>query len=175
MATFTFRKQAMVDLWNEELLGQISDGMWENSRSAGADGGWKHYTNATQGENKVVGYIPRSFQFSELIPFVGDRMLLKVQKSEPGATMEDVQKYCQEISSVLTQKLGGIAKMTITTVVATVPGKHGIYEIRFSNTEGKYYCSCPGWRFSLKRTGVHTCKHLEAFFRGEVEDEGEKE
>jgi len=33
------------------------------------------------------------------------------------------------------------------------------YEIRLGR-DGVVYCTCPAWKFSSKKRGGHTCKHL---------------
>lgn len=67
-------------LWKEELQGQISDGMWENSRQTD----WQTWCHATAEVSTEVGVsVPvgtvlkrgRSFRFVDLIDCVGDRML----------------------------------------------------------------------------------------------------
>lgn len=109
-STFHFRNKAMQDLWNDALMGQISDGMWENA----ANTGWLFWANLKEsvgGATKIEGGIPssvrKSFNFlsRDMIEIIGDQMLSAVQKSEPQATMGQTIKYVQEI---MTAMKGGV-------------------------------------------------------------------
>ncbi|AEO93909.1 gp666 [Bacillus phage G] len=102
--TLVFENEAMEILWKKELVGQISDGYWENTQNSG----WQFWcnVNTTVGsENKLIGKIPydikRNFGFTRLIPYVGDRMVEVIQGVHPGATEKDVRKYLQLISKTL--------------------------------------------------------------------------
>lgn len=44
-------------------------------------------------------------------------------------------------------------------VLKTVIGEHGVYEIRQSMKDGKFYCTCPAWRFGHGKD----CKHLTTY------------
>jgi hypothetical protein len=107
---FTFRKQAIMDLWKEELTGQLSDGMWENS--------WKGYhfedynywgslpTELNTMTKVVTNHIGRyrcfiGFNSKFLLDCVGDRMLEIVRKTEPEATMKTVRAYNKEIAAAI--------------------------------------------------------------------------
>jgi hypothetical protein len=101
---FTFRNQALKDLWNEEFTGQISDGMWENTRNTG----WEFWGDIptsvgskTQITGPVPGMIKQTFGFNQLMKYVGDRMLEIVQQTEPDATMGTVILYTKEIMKAL--------------------------------------------------------------------------
>jgi hypothetical protein len=103
-ASFTFRKPAIRDLWNDMFAGQISDGMWENTPNTG----WEFWTSIPTtlgGKTHLVGRVPGNikltFGFDKLIPYVGDEMLDIVQKTEPEATMADVLVYTKEVMKAL--------------------------------------------------------------------------
>lgn len=73
----TFRNQQLLDLWVNEMSGQISDGMWENSRNT--EWLWRNVLLRLGEETKVESIAPvgrRSFGMnSELWSCVGDRIL----------------------------------------------------------------------------------------------------
>lgn len=75
----TFRTQQLYDLWVNEFSGQISDGMWENSR--GTDWLWKNVWvrlgNETKVEVRSIHYIRRRRfgMVKELWDCVGDRII----------------------------------------------------------------------------------------------------
>jgi hypothetical protein len=109
---FVFRKQAIKDLWDKELTGQLSDGMWENS--------WKgiHFNDYSYwgslktelgNTTKVVTDRPRwykcfvGYNSEFLLECVGDRMLEIVRKTEPEATMKTVRAYNKEIANAVRQ------------------------------------------------------------------------
>ena len=100
-ATFYFRNQAMKDLWEKELLGQISDGMWENDSNSH----WEYYSElktAVGGRTYIQNHSPnyaRGFGFKNLYQYVGDRMMDILHKTEPNAGKETLFKYLDEISS----------------------------------------------------------------------------
>ena len=106
---FIFRNQAMKDLWNEELSGQLSDGKWENSWRGTHSNDYAYYNmlptevglkteliNFNHNVKKITGY-----NSTDLVECVGDRMLKIVQKSEPDATMKTLRKYLREISQAV--------------------------------------------------------------------------
>ena len=75
----TFRTQQLLDLWLNEMQGQISDGMWENSRNT--DWLWSDCYLQLGSETKVENnqtWTPKRVSFglgSELWDCVGDRIL----------------------------------------------------------------------------------------------------
>ncbi len=108
--SFTFRNQALRDLWEEEFTGQISDGMWENTPGTG----WEFWVNVPTSVgsktqfNGVVPYgVKQTFGFNQLIPLLGDRMLQIIQKTEPTATMATVSLYTKEIMVALRSAKAG--------------------------------------------------------------------
>lgn len=80
---WSFRTQEQMDLWINEMQGQISDGRWENSRYT--DWLWKGYDlymvdpdQATQLTLLGGGYGPRRTSFgmskSDLVDYISDRV-----------------------------------------------------------------------------------------------------
>lgn len=67
-----------IALWTHEILGQLSDGMWENARPFGHHRYWYRLTPVQGPEPKVegAGWCPKNaYNLAALIPIVGDRML----------------------------------------------------------------------------------------------------
>ena len=103
--TFKFRTPALQALWNEELTGQISDGMWENTPNTG----WIYWCNVqtevadgiTHLEKRLPYNVKANFNFHALIEYVGDRMLEEIQKYEPNATEKDLRVYLKEIKDAM--------------------------------------------------------------------------
>lgn len=104
--TFHFRNKALQDLWENELMGQISDGMWENTPGTG----WIFWASLKQsvgGATKIEGPVPgdvrKSFNFAsrELLDIIGDQMLEEIQKTEPTATGATLLKYLREIMQAM--------------------------------------------------------------------------
>ena len=96
-----FRTRAQVALWQEELTGQISDGMWENDpRSC-----WRQWCAAdvAVGTPGTVGYAPkRGFAFAKLIPIIGDRMV-EIGRSVEGPSYDEacLRRDLKEISKAI--------------------------------------------------------------------------
>ena len=95
----TFRNQQLLDLWVNEMSGQISDGMWENSRNT--EWLWRNVLLRLGEETKVESIAPvgrRSFGMnSELWSCVGDRIL-----DENGFESEkDAKKAWAEIAAAI--------------------------------------------------------------------------
>jgi len=99
--TFTFRNQALMDLWNNVFVGQISDGMWEDDSNSG----WQYWSSVqtrlgsktTLSTQWLPSGVKNGFAFNRLIPVVGDYMLEVVQRTEPSATLLTVKDYTREI------------------------------------------------------------------------------
>lgn len=81
--TMTLPSRTAIALWEGELTGQMSDGMWENS---GPRDHWKFWCRMDVVEGAVAGIVsvPTGYEnrcrknrygFASLIPHVGDRML----------------------------------------------------------------------------------------------------
>lgn len=105
-AVFTFKSQAMKDLWDEELRGQITDGHWENQVTT-ADLFWYDVPTKVGGSTSLKGKIPngahKNFNFADkpLLDAVGDRMLEIVRKHEKEATMDDLVAMLKEITKAV--------------------------------------------------------------------------
>jgi hypothetical protein len=103
--TLTFRNKAQEALWNEELTGQISDGMWENTPNTGYEF-WGAVKTAVGGSTSLrpseVPYgVKATFGFAKLTGYVGDRMLEIIRKYEPEATEKTLNAYLTEIGEAL--------------------------------------------------------------------------
>lgn len=95
----TFRNQQLLDLWVNEMSGQISDGMWENSRNT--EWLWRNVLLRGGEETKVETIAPvgrRSFGMSsELWSVIGDRIL-----DENGfETEKEAKKAWAEIAAAI--------------------------------------------------------------------------
>ena len=95
----TFRNQQLLDLWVNEMSGQISDGMWENSRNT--EWLWRDVFLRLGEETKVetIGIVGRrSFGMnSELWSVIGDRIM-----DENGfETEKDAKKAWAEIAAAI--------------------------------------------------------------------------
>ena len=95
----TFRNQQLLDLWVNEMSGQISDGMWENSRNT--EWLWRNVLLRGGEETKVETIAPvgrRSLGMSsELWSVIGDRIL-----DENGFESEkDAKKAWAEIAAAI--------------------------------------------------------------------------
>ncbi len=102
---FVFHCKAQEDLWNNELTGQISDGMWENSSNTSWQF-WCGMPTAVGGATHIEGPVPdirKTFNFldRDLMDVVGDRMLEEIQKTEPSATEATLVKYLTEIKQAM--------------------------------------------------------------------------
>lgn len=95
----TFRNQQLLDLWVNEMSGQISDGYWENSRNT--EWLWRNVLLRLGEETKVESIATtgrRSFGMSpELWSCVGDRIL-----DENGfETEKDAKRAWAEIAAAI--------------------------------------------------------------------------
>jgi hypothetical protein len=89
--TMTLPSRTAVAVWNNELCGQISDGMWENS---GPRDHWKFWCDLdvvfgdTAGIVKTSGMCRKtSYNFAGLYDIVGDRMLAYGRMAKAGAEL----------------------------------------------------------------------------------------
>lgn len=97
-AYFEFRNKAEEDLWKEELIGQISDGAYENWHGTH----WEYWcdipTRVGTKTRVVKGTYSNYFPFAQdLLQDLGDRMLEIVHKTMPSATKEDLRKMLVHI------------------------------------------------------------------------------
>ncbi len=89
MATVYVSNAVQATLYHTELTGQMSDGMWENSNPRDH---WKIPSGATvvvDAANPRLDFTPRrSYGFTKLIEYVGDRMLqaARARLKYPNAT-----------------------------------------------------------------------------------------
>ena len=109
----TFRTQQLYDLWENEMSGQISDGMWENARHT--DWLWRNTMVRLGNETKVEVYNKwtigrRSFGMSEeLWNIIGSRIM-----DENGfATEKEAKAAWREIATA-------IANVTETDEIGTI-------------------------------------------------------
>ena len=96
MYTVNFRNDVQLVLWNLELVGQLSDGHWENARP---DDHWRIWALAkAQVDDKNLGrnfYGAKTnynFTSSELLEAVGERMIVSVKLWEYCKDLELVEK-----------------------------------------------------------------------------------
>lgn len=77
--TLVVKNLSQSNLWNCEIVGQLSDGAWENTRPFNH---WEAWSDANVKIGPVVGYYgfrPLKTQYAldtQLIPYVGGRMLV---------------------------------------------------------------------------------------------------
>ena len=107
IGTIKFPNVACLALWNNELTGQFSDGMWENSAPRGH---WQFWSRleasvATQGEDcKVTAstYCDKnSYGLTRLLEYVGDRMVALGRLAKAAATLSSAPSigYEQRIAA----------------------------------------------------------------------------
>lgn len=88
-ATVNFRNKNQVTLWNNEILGQLSDGYWENTRPHNHWCVW-HSAEAVCDESLPVGRnffaIKANYNFTakDLLEIVGQRMINSVRLTNAG-------------------------------------------------------------------------------------------
>ena len=78
--TITFPTPTALALWEKEILGQLSDGMWENSRPHDHWRYWSRLDSEVRAgicalTGSMGGPQKTCYNLSALIPFIGDRML----------------------------------------------------------------------------------------------------
>jgi hypothetical protein len=115
--TLNLRNPAQVVLFNEELAGQISDGVWENARP------FNHWTWVPRAENvgisEAPGFCapgltwgfrpPRRYNFCDslLIEVCGERMIAEVQTRLKGYfayNLESLKADLRDISKIVNGK-----------------------------------------------------------------------
>jgi len=95
-------------LWKNELVGQISDGLWENS-STPTD--WQDWYTAQVDvcEGQVGSHVPahkylrrgRSFRFVDLVIIVGERMIKLCQTIDPDYNEKKLRKDLNSCSAAV--------------------------------------------------------------------------
>lgn len=105
--------QRLAVIWQEEAVGQISDGIWENSSKLNTDDygeakdKWREYTNAdvdvVQNKIELDGYAP-SIDFTRLLnlPEQQARMVYQVRMSgaDPSYTREDLKSDIKKLNNL---------------------------------------------------------------------------
>ena len=100
----TVRNQAQKILFDEEMSGQISDGMWENTRPYDH---WEPWCAAevVVGENVGRNFYAKKDNYNlnnkELLDIVGDRMLEAVQKVQPDYTWADMVADLKDLRTIM--------------------------------------------------------------------------
>lgn len=100
----TVRNQAQKILFDEEMSGQISDGMWENTRPYDH---WEPWCDAevVVGENVGRNFYARKDNYNltnkDLLDIVGDRMLESVQKVQPDYTWTDMIADLKDLKTIM--------------------------------------------------------------------------
>lgn len=111
---FHFRKKALESLWNEEILGQISDGYFAG-RARIDYFFWKTFKTTVSGRTEITGptYVDMktnlNLQAPGLLEVAEDRMLEIIHETEPDATRKDLLNYLGEIRKAI-QEFGKRAK-----------------------------------------------------------------
>jgi len=94
MNTITFKTRAQANIFENEIKGQISDGMWENTN--GTDWSTWSKTEVLVGDNSGrTGYVRKTgFALERLIPIIGDRMIhhARLAIAYPEASFETLYK-----------------------------------------------------------------------------------
>jgi hypothetical protein len=97
-ATMTLPSRTAVALWVNELSGQISDGMWENSRPYDH---WKFWCRLDVRFGEVASFNrggewvgKYNYNFANLYKYVGDRMLAIGRMAKAGADPNDRSIRC---------------------------------------------------------------------------------
>lgn len=97
------RNEVQVALWDEELVGQISDGLWENAKPHNHWRAWSECDAEVSPDNVGINFQVKrkDYDFTELIEYVGDRMLEIVRRFRPAATIEDVRHELLDINNII--------------------------------------------------------------------------
>lgn len=88
MGSITFATKSQYNIWTEEIIGQLSDGYWENTKPYDH---WKFWNDLSVGIGvpgiKASGYPKKTgYNLSALIEYVGDRMLIYGKAGKAGIT-----------------------------------------------------------------------------------------
>lgn len=101
------RNEAQKILFDEELMGQLSDGMWENTRPFDHWKVWADCDVVVAGPDDEVGrtfYAAKSnynFTSRDLLDVVGDRMLEYVQQVDPSYTKERMLEDLKDLKQIV--------------------------------------------------------------------------
>jgi len=132
-----------LNIWENEITGQLSDGAWENSKPYDH---WEFWSKLTptigKPEVKAVNMRPKKtgYNLASLIEYVGDRM---ISVGRMGKAINKLMDYNQRI---VAEKLGESNIKDMEAYNAKVeskqwPFKHSKYVGVFSNTELEKYFS----------------------------------
>lgn len=131
--TIKFRNKVQVALFMKELRGQISDGLWENSKPVDH---WKvpcsaKVSVATDQKELGPSFMPaRAYNFasSELLEYVGDRMLVIAQSVDKNMDMSQMKRELSDMSKIYNFRLKSAAAPAAGPAARTprTPGKSNI-------------------------------------------------
>jgi len=104
---FCFANELQMDLWNNALVGQISDGMWENTVNSGYEF-WCNVQTAVETSTVIEGskrYLPikYNFGFTRLIKYTGEDMIEIGRKYNTDYSENMLRKDLREISRAMKQ------------------------------------------------------------------------
>ena len=179
MKKLVFANQQQVILWNKEMRGQVSDGMWENSTPHGH---WVEITNvnATADSNPdkqgCFGFTPQrryNFANTQLLDIVGGRALEEVQKDDPNYNWSDMVRDLKQMSNIVAGKQTKMQGPSTPDkdIVATYKDDQGNRFYIQKDSDNEYSCTCD--EFASKQE----CKHILDFMSGadkKVKEEIEK-
>jgi hypothetical protein len=97
----TFKDPIEKALFDEELTGQISDGMWENTRNTE----WLWAAKTQLGDSNAISFHSyhgkTGFRFASLIEHVGDRMIEVGKRFDPDYNEKKLRKNLRNISKII--------------------------------------------------------------------------
>lgn len=110
-ATLYFPTAEAAAVWKADVVGQISDGMWENT----VNSGWVFWVNANvavdPGVNRVDGFIPghvkRNFAFTRLMGYIGDEICATIHQLRPELVDAQLQKRAREVLGEISRTVKG--------------------------------------------------------------------
>lgn len=118
----TFATKTQAAIWQHELTGQISDGMWENTRNTS----WKEWCSAEVEVGEDIGregFYPQKDNFNfankQLVEIIGDRMIAYARLSKH---FDDADLVYQ-LQSVFCG-LGGEFRMDIISDIVRYKGQY---------------------------------------------------
>jgi hypothetical protein len=105
MSTLAVRNQVQAALFEKELKGQLSDGMWENSSPREH---WKPWCSAevivdpeNVGRDFYADKDNYNFNSTFLLECVRDRMLALAQEVDPDLTMADLRRELKDLKTIV--------------------------------------------------------------------------
>jgi hypothetical protein len=156
--TLKFRNKVQVALFTKELRGQISDGLWENSKPVDH---WKvpcgaKVSVATDSKELGPSFMPvRAYNFasSELLEYVGDRMLVIAQSVDKNTDMAQMKRELSDMSKIYNFRLKSAAAPAAPT--ARTPRTPGASNIKGDDSYNWYKWVGPGATVVARR-GLNT-------------------